>query len=241
MGEVMSLEQAAGNLGLEAHTVEITQAFPFVAGAGQISEGSDWAFEDAEPGDVSPVFENAEAFYTLELISAEEAGILPLVEATSAIESNLRFDRKMDQAVEDGQVIVDRVRAGEALANVAADLSLEIRNPGPFTRSDFVPGMGRQNAAIGAAFGLPIGAVSGVVRTPANAYIIEVLGRTPADTNAWTEQRGQQRQALVAILQQQRLQEWIGALRASADIVDRRDEVLQPADEDALPQMPMVF
>ena len=43
------------------------------------------------------------------------------------------------------------------------------------------------------------------------------------------------------MLQQQRLQEWIEALRAAAEIVDRRAEVLQPADEDAPPAMPMVF
>jgi len=64
-------------------------------------------------------------------------------------------------------------------------LRAEIRNAGPFARVDFVPGMGRQNAAVGAAFGLPVGGVSGVVRTPANAFIIEVLSRTPADAAAW--------------------------------------------------------
>ena len=82
---------------------------------------------------------------------------------------------------------------------------------------------------------------SGVVRTPGNAFIIEVLNRTPAEAIAWEEQKAQQRQTVASMLQQLRLQEWIEALRAAADIVDRRAEVLQPADEDALPQMPMVF
>ena len=241
MGETMPLAEAAAALGMEVLELDITQTFPFVAGAGQITEGSDWAFEEAEPGDVSPVFENSEAFYALELVSVEEAGILPLVNATPAVEATLRFDRKMERAVTDGQAVVDRVRAGEALANVAADVGLEVRTAGPFTRNDFVPGMGRQNAAVGAAFGLQVGGVSGVVSTPANAYIIEVINRTPADSATFVEQLGQQRQTLAAMTQQQRLQEWIEALRAAADIVDRRDEVLQPQDEDAVPQMPMVF
>ena len=51
----------------------------------------------------------------------------------------------------------------------------------------------------------------------------------------------EQRQAAIAIRQQARLSEWIEALRASANIRDRRDIVLAPADEDAMPQIPMVF
>ena len=45
--------------------------------------------------------------------------MLSLADATGAIESTLRFELKMERAAEDGQVIVDRVRGGEALINVA--------------------------------------------------------------------------------------------------------------------------
>lgn len=242
MGEVMPLEEAAANLGLEVLNLEISQNFPFVQGAGQITEGADWLFEEAEPGDVSPVFENSEAFYALELISAEPEGILPLENAAPAIESTLRFERKLERAAQEAADLVQRVRNGEALVNVAAEAELEVRNAGPFTRNDFVPGLGRQNAAVGAAFGLPVGAVSDPVQTPANVYIIEVLNRTPADSAAWLEQLPQQRQATMTLLRQQRLAEWIEALRAAADIEDRRAEVLQPADEDQpLSQIPPVF
>ena len=67
---------------------------------------------------------------------------------------------------------------GTPLSNVAAELGLEARNAGPVSRIDFVPGVGRQNAAIGAAFGLQPGEVSGVVTTASNAYVLEVLTRT---------------------------------------------------------------
>jgi hypothetical protein len=42
-------------------------------------------------------------------------------------------------------------------------------------------------------------------------------------------------------MQQQRLTEWVEALRASARVVDRREEVLVPLDEDAPPQLPLFF
>ncbi|MDH5759789.1 MAG: peptidylprolyl isomerase [Gemmatimonadota bacterium] len=241
LGQSYPLEEAAGRLGLEAATVDVSGNFAFVTGAGQISEGADWAFEEASPGDVSPVFENAQAFYALELVSSRVAGVLPLEEARPAVEATLIFDKKMARALEEGSEVVAKVRQGEALPNVAADMRLEIRSPAPFTRSDFVPGLGRQNAAIGAAFGLTPGQVSDVVSTPANAFVIELLSREPADSLAWMEQKEQQRSIAMNVLQQQRLQDWIMALRAAAKIVDRRDQVLVESNEDAPVQLPPIF
>jgi hypothetical protein len=55
------------------------------------------------------------------------------------------------------QMLVDaerRARAGEPLEPIAMMYRTSVQQAGPFTRSDFVPGLGRVNAAIGAAFGL---------------------------------------------------------------------------------------
>lgn len=231
MGLAMTLDEAAANLGLNTSTVDITANFPFLTGAGQVAEGADWALEEAAPGDVSPVFENPQAFYALELIQSEPAGVIPLDDAVVAIESQLRFDKKLERARQEGQLVADRARAGEALPNVAADTGLEVRNAGPFTRNDFVPGIGRQNAAVGVAFALAPGQVSDAVATPANVFVMELLSKTPADSTTWLEQKEQQRQNAIGMLQEQRLQEWIDALRAAATIVDRRAVVLRPADE----------
>lgn len=242
LGESMPLDQAAAAAGVVATTMDLAQNFPFIPGAGQVSEGADWAFEDASPGDVSPVFETSTAFYSIELVSSEPEGILPLEDASPAIQSTLLLDRKLAQGRVEAQDVVSRVRGGEALGNVAADMGLELRTAGPFTRNDFVPGLGRQNAAIGAAFGIGPGDVSDAVSTPANTFIVEVLTRTDADSTVWLGQLQAQRDAAVLSRQQVRLTEWIDALRDAARIVDRRDVVLvEPGEEDALPQMPLGF
>ena len=240
LAEDMPLDQAAEAAGLTSTTLDIAQSFAFIPGAGQVSEGADWVFEEASPGDVSPVFETPTAFYALELVSAQPEGFIPLEDASSSIRSTLLFDRQMERSREEAQTVLDRIRGGEAMPNVAADAGLEVRTAGPFTRSAFVPGLGRQNAAIGAAFGLQPGEVSDVVSTPTNTFLIELLERTPADSTAWRAQLAQQREGTVAMAQQQRLQEWIAALRAAAEIEDRRDVVLAPQDEEQI-QMPMVF
>ncbi|MGE0160068.1 MAG: peptidylprolyl isomerase [Gemmatimonadales bacterium] len=240
LAEGMPLQEAAAQMGLEARTADITQDFPFLAGVGQISEGSDWVFEEASVGDVSPVFETTTAFYALEVVESSPAGVLEIGQARAAIEETLRFDQKLERAREQAQQVADRARSGTPLLNVAAEMGLEGRTAGPFSRNDFVPGIGRQNAVIGAAFGLPIGQVSDAIATENNQYVIEVLARTPADSTAWNAQLPQQRAQAVAALQQQRLTEWIDALRASARVVDRRAEVLVPLDEDA-PQQQFPF
>jgi parvulin-like peptidyl-prolyl isomerase len=240
LGESLGLDAVGSTANVDVQTVDISQNFPFVMVVGQISEGSDWVFEEASPGDVSPVFETTQGFYMLELLSSEPAGVLPIESASPAIESTLVFEKKMARAQVDGLAAVARIRGGETLDDVAASLGLDVSEPVPFSRNDFVPGMGRQNAAVGAAFGLQLGSISDVVSTRGNVFILESIGYAPADSAFWLGQRVQQRQTQVAIMQQQRLQEWIEALRTAARIIDRRDVVLAPQDETAM-QMPMVF
>lgn len=241
MSERLAIEEAATGVGATVTTLEISETFPFVAGAGQIPEGADWAFEEAESGDVSPVFETEQAFYLLELISSDPAGVLPLEDVRASIETTLRLEKKIERAREEGREVRARVSGGTSLANVAADLGLEVRSAGPFARIDFVPGIGRQNAPVGAAFGTPVGEVSNVVTTASNAFLIEVADRMPADSTAWRAQIEQQRANVISIIEQERLEAWITALRESANIVDRRAEVLRAPDEDAPIQMPMGF
>jgi peptidyl-prolyl cis-trans isomerase D len=227
----VGLQEAATKLGLSAIQVEISESFPFLAGAGQIGEGADWATQDAAPGDVSPVFENDQAFYALQLVSSQPAGVLPLADAKTPIEQTLRLHMKMDKAKEDAAQLVAKVKGGEALPNAASDMGLEIRDAGPFNRDDFVPGVGRQNAVIGTAFGLKPGEVSNVITTQSNVFVVQLMSLTPADSTAWLQQKDTQRAQAIGQLQQQRLQEWLSALHAAAKIVDRRAQVLKPAEE----------
>jgi peptidyl-prolyl cis-trans isomerase D len=234
--ESRDLASAAGELGLVVEEAELTDAFAFVARAGQVSEGADWAFEEAEVGDASPVFETPQAFYALELVSSTPAGILALETARPSIEGVLRFEKKQALVEAEAAELLEEIRAGEPLANVAANHGLEVRSAGPFSRNDFVPGLGRYNAAIGAAFGLEVGEVSDVVSTPLNTVLIELLSRTPADREAWESQKELQRDQATQLLRQERLESWLAGLRETANVRDRRDEVLVDPDEQPLRQ-----
>ena len=240
LSEERTLEEAALIMGLNFETVEVTEVFPFVPSAGQVGEGADWAFQDAAPGDVSELFENDLAFYVMELVSSRPSGVLPLEEAEPTVRQILLLTKKVERVMGEAEDVVERVRAGATLSSAAAETGLEVRAPAPFTRQQFVPGLGQQNAAIGAAFGLREGQVSEPVATRDNVFVIEKITHNRADSTAWLAQRDEQRRQFTAAIQQQRVQEWIAGLRATANIVDRRDEVLQPVDADQ-PLQPNMF
>jgi parvulin-like peptidyl-prolyl isomerase len=240
LGESRTLDEAVSMLGLESETATLSPDFAFVVGAGQVGEGADWAFEEALAGVVSPVFETRQAFYILELIETRDAGFISLQDATASIEQEVRNQKKLEMAKAEGEEVVDDIRGGATMDVAAESRGLEIRDAGPYGRMDFVPGLGRLNAAVGAGFGLYQGQVSSVVEANNNAFILELVDYMAADTTLFEEERLAQRSQMVANVQQTRLQDWLLGLRAAARIIDRRDEVLNvdPADQ---PLVPPIF
>ncbi len=239
LAEGRTLDEVGRVLGLTVSTTELNDAFPFLAGAGPAGDGSDWAFLDAQPGDVSDAYENDQSFYAIELVSKKPAGVLPLEEATPTIQTVLRLEKKLVKGTEEGRQLVERIKGGASFTDAAAAMGLEVRTPGPFTRTEFVPLLGQQNAAVGAAFGLSTGTLSDPVATQDDVYVMEKLGQTPADSTLWLAEKDEQRRALLSLLQQQRMEEWIAGLRAAANIIDRRAEVLKPlSDTTAVPMGP---
>ena len=232
LGESMALAEAAATIGIEADTVEIIETGPFLPGAGDAAEGGEWIFDPAtRQNEVSPVFENRSAFYAMEPLSFDPARYQTEDEAESAIRGSIGMEKRIEVAAEEAREFVEELRAGRALSEVAREFALEVRDAGPFTRNEFVSGLGRFNAAVGAAFGLAVGEVSDVVEANQNVYVIERTASQPADSITWAAQLDTQRQQELVFVRQARLDLWIEGLRAAADIVDRRERVLAPADE----------
>ncbi len=230
----MTLESAAQELGLQLRTTELTPVLPTLPGVGDVSEGVNWVFDDAPPvGDVSPIFENQSRFYVMELVDRQDKRPLTLEEATPSIRGILLRQARHERTRDIGRQVVDRLTGGASLEDAAASVGAEARTAGPFTRDDYVPGIGSSNAVIGAAFGLETGQTSGLLETEQAFYVIQVTSRTAADRAAWQEQLPQQRQQVVSTIRSQRLDEFLSALRDNATVVDNREKVLNAADDAA--------
>ena len=242
LSESMALAEAASRLGLDADTVEILETYLLAPVAGDVSEGGEWAFDPAtSPGEVSPVYENRVAFYAIELVSVDPSHYLTPQEAEPSIRAAIATLKKVEVAMDEGRDLAEQVHGGRPFAEVAREFGLELRDAGPFTRTEFVSGLGADNPAVGTAFGLQVGEVSDAVQSNQNAFVIERTASEAADSLAWAGQVDVQRIMLLNAIRDQRLREWIAALRENADIVDRRDEVLNPTEDANQLQLPTVF
>ncbi|MGH7448962.1 MAG: SurA N-terminal domain-containing protein, partial [Longimicrobiales bacterium] len=197
--EAVGLEQSAQRMGLTLRTAEVTPALPILPGVGAIDEGLGWALE-SNPGDISEVFEADESFYMLELVTRREEGPLPLEEASATIRTLLMRAAKIQRA----RVILAQTeqgaRAGEPLADVAREHDVPVSQAGPFTRGDGSPGLGRLNAAVGAAFALRPGQTSPLIEADGQLFLIRGIARQDASRSAWQAQLEDQRARVLQAL-----------------------------------------
>lgn len=227
LGASMALDEAARALSVPVRQQVMTELFPFLAGVGQVSDGLDWVFQEASPGEVSPVFEDELAFYMMELVSSTPGGVQSLENARSTIEQILQIEKKVEIARTEALELLQQARSAGTLEVLAGREGLTVQEAGPLGRLELFPGLGYQNKAVGAAFGLPEGEIGGPVVTESNVYLIQTLERIPADSLAWEEEKSLQRAQSVFSAQQQRLGQWIEGLREAATIVDRREQVFR--------------
>jgi peptidyl-prolyl cis-trans isomerase D len=230
LAERAGIQRAAGTVNASLREgIVISTDQPYVPGVGSTVEGLEWILEEqreGDPLDVSPVFETPEAFYLVSVEAFSPAGAIPLAEATPEVRRQLVLEKKREQARQIGTRMVAEVRGGKPLETAAQELGLTVESTGPFTRTGFNPAFGQANAVTGAAFGVPIGEVSEVLSTPGGLFVIRPTERTEADRAAFEGEKDQFRTIALYQLQQEALARWMDGLRRSADILDRRSEVL---------------
>lgn len=219
------LDTAAKLLGLPIHRATAVENFPAaIEGGVMVPSASAWAFSGARSGEISELFDDDNGYWIARLDSI-------------ALGGEPRFERVRNEvrAAVAREKAIDRViPAAEQFAQSAATIGLEadaraanvsvVRSP-PFTRVDSVPGLGRFSRPIGAAFGLPAGAVSAPIRDAKGVYVIRVDRRVNADRADFEKQKETLRRQRLQQMRQQRLQLFLEDLRKTAKIQDRRRDI----------------
>ncbi|MGH7470374.1 MAG: peptidylprolyl isomerase [Longimicrobiales bacterium] len=229
LGATGTLEAAARQLSLIPRTADLEPGLSFLPGIGQPDEGAVWALDQAEIGEVSEVFESPNAYYMMELLERTEAGTQTLQEARPVINARLMQDKKLEAARAVARRAADVISGGGTLEQAAQAVGLKVQESEPFSRVDFVSGMGRSNAAIGTAFGLNIGQISGVVEAEGALFILQTTAKTPANRQEFDKQKTAQQAQFSQQLGEQRWNQFLRALRDDAKIVDNREQLLRPA------------
>ena len=231
-----AFDSAARAVGLTPTQVVVRQGEPLFIDGEYVPSVSAWAFRGSQPGASSEVFSFDEGYAIARLDSITRAGVQELSQVRDEIRTFLARRKKAELLVPRAEEIA-RQAASTSLELAASQAGVEVTRTEPFTRTGFVPGLGRLNEAIGAAYAVPVGAVSEPVVTDDGVYILRVERRVNADRAAWEAQKDQQRAQLTQQLQQQRIQDFVAGLRQIADVEDFRDELnaraanFQPIDE----------
>jgi peptidyl-prolyl cis-trans isomerase D len=205
------------------HATPVQQGTKLQLGQLVVPDAGVWAFQ-SKPGATSPVIETSFAYYIFRLDSLHDAGVPPLTEIRSAVVSAARDQKKWAAARQLAKDFLKRVEAGSSVTQAAAAMKLPHREFGPFSRIN--PPL-TNPVVVGAAFGLKEGERSGVLDTKEGIYVIETLQHVKADSAKFAKDLEQYRARLINVAKQERVRNYLAALRKSAKIFDNRAKVLQ--------------
>ena len=197
-----------------------------------IPDVSVWAFE-ARPGETSPLIEGERANYVFRLDSLYAAGTPPLAQIRDRVLAAARSEKKQAIARQHATLALAALASAPDLLQAGRARGLPVDKLGPFTRLNPASAIARDPAVEGAAFGLRPGQRTGVLVGTTGCFILQGIAHQAADSAAWLKQRDQQREAILRSAQQARVQQYLAALRAQAQVVDRRKEVFRPATSES--------
>jgi parvulin-like peptidyl-prolyl isomerase len=203
--------------------VDRTPAFErgaFVPGIGAPRLAARFAFS-AQVGEVRPEpLEDDRAFTCIRLAERTPPGVLPFEEAKAEAD-RLALDAKRKEAAR--KRLEDAVANGEGtLEGIAKAIGGSIDTAAAFSRNSFVPGVGRKTEFVAAAFAVPVGEISKIVRTDTGFAVLEVREKIPADEAVFAGQEAQLRQQLLLEKRRNLVTSWLEDLFLKAEIVDLR-------------------
>jgi peptidyl-prolyl cis-trans isomerase D len=204
-------------------TAPVQQGTKVQVGQLVVPDAGVWAFQ-AKPGATSTVIETSYAYYIFRLDSLQPAGVPLFDQIRSSVFSAARDEKKWKAARDLAAAYVKRLEAGASMADAAGAMKLPHREFAPFSRIN--PPL-TNPVVVGTAFGLKKGERSGILDTKEGIYVIESLDRVKADSAAFVKELDQYRARAINRAKQERVRNYLTALRKSAKIVDNRDKVLQ--------------
>jgi peptidyl-prolyl cis-trans isomerase D len=182
-----------------------------------------WA-STAKKGQTSPVIETSIAYYVFRVDSLQPAGVPPLGQIRDVVVYQARADKKVERGREIAREYYQRVQAGSSLQAAADSMKLPYKEFGPFPR---VSPPVDDPVVVGTAFGLDSGKVSPLLDTKQGIYVLKVLQHTKADSAAFVKDLDTYRARMINMARQDRVRNYLEALRQAAKVQDDRKKVLQ--------------
>jgi hypothetical protein len=180
-----------------------------------------WAFQ-AKPGETSRIVEVSYAYFLFRLDSLEPEGVRPFEKIKQSVALAATTDRKTELAKGVADSLAKRLAEGSTLDQAATALGLPHQQLGPFTRiNPAIP----SPRVVGAAFGVDQDKTSGAINAEEGIYFLKVVKREPADSAEFIKGIDDFRARQVRLATQDRVRNYLAALRTSTKVTDRRAEI----------------
>jgi parvulin-like peptidyl-prolyl isomerase len=230
------LAVAAESAGVEMSATPPFANDRFIPRIGNVRPAVVFAF-DNEVDTVFGPYSTPEAYYVFEIAERIPQNLPTYDELTEEAEASGRdhpaqvaliYERQKDRASTLAADVAAAAASGATLNEAAVRYEQDVKSTNIFSRTDYVPTIGRVNGFIGASFGLTPGQTSGVVTVddPTRYYVIRVEEKVAASQQLFAEQRDDLRMQLVQNKRMQLFAAWLEGLRSRAEIDDYRDMYL---------------
>jgi peptidyl-prolyl cis-trans isomerase D len=218
-------DSVSKSLGLTVGHSTATESDPLTWDGRYVPGGSAWVFGGAKAGETSDLIDSDDAYYLVRLDTLREGGKPTFEAVRDDIRRELVREKKLDMLIPKAQALVTAVRGGQSLEAAAQTAGLKVEKSLPFARTTQVPALGQTTEAIGAAFGASVGSVAPPAKGQNNVIVLRVDKRTEADKAVFEKQKKEQRDQMIQRVRQQRVQQYVAALRDAAKIEDNRRAV----------------
>ncbi len=221
ISEGTSLEMIAEERGLEIKHSGSLQDGKLVEGIGQAPKFIKAALALPKIGATSDVVHEGDTYYILALEERTDSYIPPLSEVRERVERAYRRERAAEKAREEAASVLENVKAGKSLADLASARGATLEDTRPFTRGGaFVPGLGNVAGLKEASFRASADGelLPRVFMHRGDAYVFVRKARTEADREDFDKAKEERIVALQQRGEQQAVDEFLRSLKGNVEI-----------------------
>ncbi|HKG94826.1 MAG TPA: peptidyl-prolyl cis-trans isomerase [Gemmatimonadaceae bacterium] len=222
--EPAKFDSAARSLQLLVTRATAIEGEPLTVAGRYIPSVSAWAFSGVRPGETSDLMDADDAYYLARLDTLVDGGKPSFDAVKDEIRQIVVREKRIQQLVPQAKQLASAA-ASSSLEQAAQSRDATVEKSPAFTRVTPVPGIGQFTEVVGAAFGLPVGAVSDAITARNGVYVIRVDRRVNASRDEFEKQFQAQRGQLTQGLREQRSREFLDNLRKAADLKDNRKKI----------------
>jgi peptidyl-prolyl cis-trans isomerase D len=172
-------------------------------------------------GEISPVVNVPPNFYILKLLEKKDSRLPSLEEVKEEVHRKLVGEKAEERARQAAEELLDQIRKGKTLQDLAREKNLRVEETGFFTRAGgMVPKIGPASGFMETLASLtekhPI--PKEVIQTKEGYFVVKLLSVDPADQSKFPSIKANLEKRLLAQAQEEFFQNWLSQLKSKAKI-----------------------